>query len=183
MPALFCFAFFSICGCWILESHLWQEMCSSAFDKTCRTKRWSGSKEKKKPTKFCWRQLLCMCCLQRKWLKKKKKGAESLHRSPSRHRARVISSGSVPARTIICAAADNAAVSQPPESVGRLESDRKHCQQRAVVFVQLEQKREGWTRSDEEWRMKHTPALTSQKSDRPEMLSTSREPRLDNVAP
>lgn len=75
--------------------------------------------------------------------KKKKKGAESLHRRPSRHRARALSSGSVPPRTIICAAADNAAVSQPPESVGRLESDRKHRQQRAVVFVQLEQRREG----------------------------------------
>lgn len=54
---------------WILYSHLWQKKCSSAFDKTryfssgsaqtCRTKKWSVSKEKKK-TRFCWRQLVCM---------------------------------------------------------------------------------------------------------------------------
>lgn len=40
----------------------------------------------------------------------------------------------------------------------------------------------GGTRSDEDG-VKHTPGLSNQKSDRPEMLSTGREPRLDNVAP
>lgn len=86
-----------IWGCWILESHFWQEKCSSSFDNmkyfsSGGTKRWSVFKKKLR------RLLLTAASLPhvRSPMKAAEKGAESVHRGLRRHTALALYSGSVP---------------------------------------------------------------------------------------
>lgn len=90
-------------------------------------------------------------------MKAAKKGAESLHRGLRRHRALVLSSVSVPPPPQLLPALLQITQRYPSHQRQRVDTfwsqTEKHGQQRAVVFVQLEQRREGWTRRDEEWRV------------------------------